>query len=78
MPMHTESYESHTNEDGSVTTTEVTTFTPPTPKQQALAWTGLGLLVMAPFVPLAATVAYDKYVERRDARKARKAAKKND
>lgn len=77
MSIHTESYESVKNEDGTITTTEVTTYIPPTKKEKAIAWTVFGGLMVAPFAPLIAAVAYDKYVEKREARKARKAEQKS-
>jgi len=75
MSIRTDSYHSVQNEDGTITTTEVSTYTPPTTKEQALAWGGLAVLFAVPFAPLVATIAHDKWVEKREARKARKAQK---
>lgn len=75
MSIRTDSYSTVVNEDGSITTTEIYTTTPPTKAQQAAAWGGLALLVSAPLMPLVAAAGWDKYVERREARKARKAQK---
>lgn len=77
MSIHTDSYTSVHNEDGTITTTEVTTITPPTKKEKAVAFTALGGILLLPFVPLAADIVVEKVRARREARKARKAEEKN-
>jgi hypothetical protein len=69
---HTDSCIVEVHEDGSKTVTTVETITPATRAQQAAAATGLGLLVVAPFFPLVALWAHDKFEARREARKAKK------
>jgi hypothetical protein len=60
------------NEDGSRTITTVETIMPATKKQQAAAYSALGLLTLAPLMPLAALYLVDKY----EARMERKAEAK--
>lgn len=72
MSNHTDSYTSVHNEDGTITTTEISTFTPPTSKEKAIAYTGMGLLLCLPFVPIAIEISADKWRARREARKAKK------
>lgn len=69
---HTDSCVVEVHEDGSKTVTTVETIYPATRAQQAAAATGLGLLIVAPFFPLVAIWANDKFEARRAARKAKK------
>jgi hypothetical protein len=68
MSTHTDSQIIEHHDDGSWTTTTVVTETPATKKQQAVALTVLVGLCVAPFTPLIAVVA----AERWEARKERK------
>lgn len=76
MSIRTDSYTVDQHDDGSRTVTEVYTVTPPTKGQQITAWTALGVVCVAPFMPILGLAAYDKYQEKRAARKAAKEAKK--
>lgn len=68
MPLITDSYSSVKNEDGSITTTEVSTYTPPTKKENAIALTALAGILLVPFVPVGIAV----FADRREARKEKK------
>lgn len=72
MPKYTDSVIVEYNEDGSRTETSVVTYQPITKTQQTLAWAGLTVLVAAPFVPLLAVSAYEKFEEKLASRKAKK------
>lgn len=78
MSIVTESYTTVQNDDGSYTTTEVSTYTPPTKKEQAIAWTAFIGVMASPFLVVGGAVAMEKWAERREARKAKKAQKQNE
>lgn len=68
MSTHTDSQIIEHHDDGSWTTTTVVTETPATKKQQAVAITVLVGLCVAPFTPILAVVAaerWDKFQARR-------------
>lgn len=75
MSTHTDSAIIEFNEDGSRTVTTVETIFPPTKSQQALAWTGLVALCVAPFAPLLVIPAIEKWEEKREERKEKKRLK---
>lgn len=61
------------NEDGTRTVKTEYTYTPATKKQQAAAVAGLLALTFAPIMALSGIATLDRYVEKREARKAAKA-----
>lgn len=75
---HTDSSTIVHHEDGSWTETSEVTHFPVDKKQQALALGGLTLIAFAPVIPLLSIAAYEKFEEKREARRVRKAAKKSD
>lgn len=77
MRNYTDSSTVEYHDDGSKTVTTVETLHPVSKKQQALATGVLGLVVMAPVIPLIVVAAYDRVEEKRAARKAKKAALKS-
>jgi hypothetical protein len=78
MPSHTDSAIIEYNEDGSRTVTTVETIYPLTTKEKATAYSLLGGLLLAPFVPVIAIALSEKMAERRAARKADLKVVKND
>lgn len=77
MSIRTDSYTVDQHDDGSKTVTEVYTVIPPTKAQQVTAWSALGLVCVGPFLPFLGLAAWDKYQEKREARKAAKLEKKS-
>jgi len=66
MPNHTDSQIVEYHDDGSWTTTTVTTQMPMTKADQAKAWAILGGLTLATFSPVIALVARDALERRRE------------
>lgn len=73
MRNHTDSHIVEYNDDGSRTETSVVTYEPVSLAKQALAVTGLIALCVSPVIPLVAISMYEKWEERREARKEAKA-----
>lgn len=73
MSIRTESYSSVTNEDGSITTTETSTWTPPTTAEKAQAWTALGALSLLAIAPVLVPIVADKLEARREKKRIAKA-----
>lgn len=78
MNPHTDSEIVEWNEDGSRTITTVQTIHPATTAQKAQAWGVLGLITVAPIVPLLVVVALDKIESRREAKRRAKQLKSVD
>lgn len=78
MRNYTNSQSIEHHDDGSRTVTTVETIEPVTRKQQAIAGGVLGLLVLAPVMPILAVAIYDRIEEKRLARKNKKLSKKDD
>lgn len=64
------------HDDGSYTVESHVTHYPPTRAQKAAGWGALGVVVVAPALPLLYVVVLEKFEEKNAARKARKALKK--
>lgn len=75
MPEYTDHETVTYHEDGSYTTESVITHYPLTKAQKATAWGALGLIAVAPVVPLLVLVAVDKFEEKMYDRRLAKAAK---
>lgn len=75
MSTRTDSHVIEYNEDGTWVETTVVHGRPATKKEKAQAWTLLGAVVFAPLVPLAGIIAYEKYEEWRENKKAAKKLK---
>jgi hypothetical protein len=75
---HTDSSIIEHHDDGSWTETTTITHYPATRGQKAAAWGALGVLAMAPVIPLAVIYGIEKFEEKREERRAKKAAKKNE
>jgi hypothetical protein len=63
------------NEDGTWVETTVVHGRPATTKEKATAWTVLGAVCIAPFAPLVALIAIEKWEARRDRKEAAKKLK---
>ena len=72
---HTDSTTVEYHEDGSWTETSTITHIPATTGQKAAAFAGLGVMCVAPFVPLLTVVALEKWEARKERK--RKAALKS-
>lgn len=74
---HTDSSIIEHHDDGSWTETTVITHHPATRGQKAAAWGALGVLAMAPMLPLVVIYGLEKFDEKREELRAKKAAQKN-
>ena len=72
MRNYTDSRTVEHHDDGSKTVTTVETFEPVSRKQQATAFAALGLLAVAPVVPILAIGVYDRIQEKREDRRRKK------
>lgn len=73
----TESYTTVQNEDGSYTTTEISTYVPPTPKQQAIATVGALAIIFAPLGFIGVAAYLENRVEKKRLKAAEAEAQKN-
>lgn len=69
---HTDSSIIEHHDDGSYTETTVITHLPATRSQKIAAWSGVGAVLVLPFVPVVAIVLQEKFEARREARRAKK------
>jgi len=68
-PAHTDSSVIDHHEDGSWTETTVITHYPASKAEKALAWSGVGVVLLAPFVPLVMLTVSEKLEARREKRR---------
>ena len=75
MSTHTDSHIVERHDDGTWTETIVVHGSPATKKEKVTAFSILGALVVAPFLPLVAAIGYDRWEQRRARKEADKKLK---